>query len=107
AGLGGGAGGQAQEQGIAAQARQGHTLRRVQHAQGFVHDRAGGGTLGNISGSHVSINTLDIGLAQLAMHSSYETAGVKDVQYMIDGIRAFYETDILCAGDGNYDLRKT
>ncbi|MBO4885529.1 MAG: M18 family aminopeptidase [Clostridia bacterium] len=70
-------------------------------------DLAGGGTLGNISGSHVSINTLDIGLAQLAMHSSYETAGVKDVQYMIDGIRAFYETDILCAGDGNYDLRKT
>ncbi|MBO4299850.1 MAG: M18 family aminopeptidase, partial [Clostridia bacterium] len=66
-----------------------------------------GGTLGNISGSHVSVNTLDIGLAQLAMHSSYETAGVKDVQYMIDGIRAFYETDILCAGDGNYDLRKT
>ncbi len=69
-------------------------------------DLAGGGTLGNISGSHVSINTLDIGLAQLAMHSCYETAGVKDVQYMIDGIRAFYETDILCAGDGNYDLRK-
>lgn len=69
-------------------------------------DLAGGGTLGNISGSHVSINTLDIGLAQLAMHSSYETAGVKDVQYMIDGIRAFYETDVLCAGDGNYELVK-
>ncbi|MBR3502959.1 MAG: M18 family aminopeptidase [Clostridia bacterium] len=69
-------------------------------------DLAGGGTLGNISGSHVSINTLDIGLAQLAMHSAYETAGVKDVQYMIDGIRAFYETDITCAGDGDYELRK-
>ena len=67
-------------------------------------DLAGGGTLGNISGSHVSINTLDIGLAQLAMHSSYETAGVKDVQYMIDGIRAFYETEIQCQGDGNYTL---
>ena len=69
-------------------------------------DIAGGGTLGNISGSHVSINTLDIGLAQLAMHSSYETAGVKDVQYMIDGIRAFYETDITCVGDGDYELKK-
>ena len=69
-------------------------------------DIAGGGTLGNISGSHVSINTLDIGLAQLAMHSSYETAGVKDVQYMIDGIRAFYETDITCLGDGDYALKK-
>ena len=70
-------------------------------------DLAGGGTLGNISGSHVSINTLDIGLAQLAMHSSYETAGVKDVEYMIEGVRAFYETDILCAGDGNYELRRS
>ena len=32
-------------------------------------DLPGGSTLGNISGAHVSINTLDIGLAQLAMHS--------------------------------------
>ncbi|MBO6062037.1 MAG: M18 family aminopeptidase, partial [Clostridia bacterium] len=44
----------------------------------------GGSTLGNISGSHVSINTLDIGLAQLAMHSAVETAGAKDVDYMTD-----------------------
>ena len=69
-------------------------------------DLAGGGTLGNISGAHVSVNTLDIGLAQLAMHSAWETAGVKDVAYMIDGIRAFYETDVLCAGDGDYELMR-
>jgi len=67
-------------------------------------DLPGGGTLGNISGSHVSINTLDIGLAQLAMHSCYETAGVKDIDYMIDGMKAFYETDIECAADGEYKL---
>ena len=67
-------------------------------------DIAGGGTLGNISGSHVSINTLDIGLAQLAMHSAYETAGVKDVRYMIDGIRAFFETNVICLSDGRYNL---
>ena len=50
----------------------------VQH---FVNrsDVLGGGTLGNIANSHVSINTVDIGLPQLAMHSAYETAGVKDV----------------------------
>ena len=65
---------------------------------------AGGSTLGNISGSHVSINTLDIGLAQLAMHSSYETAGVKDVDYMVNGMRAFYETDITCVADGDYTI---
>ena len=65
-------------------------------------DLPGGGTLGNISGSHVSINTLDIGLAQLAMHSSYETAGVKDLDYMIQGMRAFYEAEIKCLGEGCY-----
>ena len=67
-------------------------------------DLPGGGTLGNISGSHVSINTLDIGLAQLAMHSCYETAGAKDIDYMIAGMKAFYETDIECARDGEYKL---
>ena len=67
-------------------------------------DLAGGGTLGNISGSHVSINTLDIGLAQLAMHSSYETAGVQDVDYMIRGMRGFYETEIESLQDGVYQL---
>ncbi|MBR4540510.1 MAG: M18 family aminopeptidase [Clostridia bacterium] len=67
-------------------------------------DLPGGGTLGNISGSHVSVNTLDIGLAQLAMHSSYETAGTKDVSYMINGMRAFYETEIRSLGNGAYAL---
>ena len=35
-------------------------------------------TLGNISTAHVSIPSADVGLAQLAMHSAFETAGVKD-----------------------------
>lgn len=52
-------------------------------------DIAGGSTLGNISDSHVSINTIDIGLAQLAMHSAYETAGVKDTTYMIEALMEF------------------
>ena len=67
-------------------------------------DMAGGGTLGNISSSHVSINTLDIGLPQLAMHSCYETAGVKDVDFMIKGMKTFLETDIQCLGNGDYAL---
>ncbi len=65
-------------------------------------DVPGGGTLGNISGSHVSINTLDIGLAQLAMHSCVETAGTEDVDHMIRGMAAFYNTVVSCAGDGEY-----
>ena len=67
-------------------------------------DIAGGGTLGNISGTHLSVNTVDVGLAQLAMHSCYETAGAKDVDFMIDGLRAFYQTDARCERDGSYVL---
>jgi aspartyl aminopeptidase len=65
-------------------------------------DIAGGSTLGNISNSHVSLNTVDIGLAQLAMHSPYETAGIKDIAYMIKAITQFYKTNIHKDKDGNY-----
>lgn len=58
-------------------------------------DISGGSTLGNISNRQVSLNTVDIGLAQLAMHSPYETAGVKDTWYLIQAITAFYNTSIL------------
>lgn len=57
-------------------------------------DILGGGTLGNISSSHVSIPTVDIGLAQFAMHSSYESGGVKDCEYLYEGLKAFYSTCI-------------
>ena len=53
-------------------------------------DIAGGSTLGNISNSHVSVNTVDIGLAQLAMHSAYETAGAKDTTYMIEALTGVF-----------------
>ena len=65
-------------------------------------DILGGSTLGNISNAHVSLNTIDIGLAQLAMHSTYETAGATDVTYMIDAIKAFYNTSIEQVEDGQY-----
>ena len=53
-------------------------------------DLAGGSTLGNISNAHVSVNTVDIGLAQLAMHSCFETAGVRDTGYLVQAMTAFY-----------------
>ena len=68
-------------------------------------DMPGGGTLGNISNSHFSLNTVDIGLAQLSMHSTWETAGTKDVEYMIDGVKAFFEADICAEADGVYNLK--
>ena len=76
----------------------------VQH---FVNrsDVLGGSTLGNIANTHASMNTVDIGLAQLAMHSAYETAGVKDVAYMVDGLSSFYATDIRVLADGSFELK--
>lgn len=55
-------------------------------------DLRGGGTLGNISSSHVSITSVDIGLPQLAMHSCMETAGDKDNVYMVKAITEFYNS---------------
>ena len=54
-------------------------------------DEPGGSTLGNISNSHVSVNTADIGLPQLAMHSSYEVAGIKDIEYLREFAKAYYQ----------------
>lgn len=68
-------------------------------------DILGGSTLGNIANVHASMNTVDIGLAQLAMHSSYETAGVKDVKYMVDALASFYSTDIRVIEDGVFELK--
>lgn len=67
-------------------------------------DIVGGSTLGNISCAHVSIPAVDIGLAQLAMHSSYETAGTLDAQHMVNGLRAFYEAEIRAHDDGCYTI---
>ena len=54
-------------------------------------DNPGGSTLGNISNTVIAMPTVDIGLPQLAMHSSYETAGVKDTAYLVDAMTKFYE----------------
>ncbi len=57
------------------------------------HNRAdlpGGSTLGRISLAHVSVPTVDIGLAQLAMHSCYETAAVSDAIDLENAMAAYY-----------------
>lgn len=58
-------------------------------------DMAGGSTLGNISSGQVSIPAADIGLAQLAMHSAYETAGVKDLEDMVKLAGTFFSSDLI------------
>lgn len=63
--------------------------------QSFVNrsDSMGGSTLGNISTFHVSISSVDIGLPQLAMHSSYETAGIKDTEDFVKIAKAFFSKE--------------
>ena len=67
-------------------------------------DEAGGSTLGNIAMTQVSMNTVDIGLPQLAMHSAYETAGVKDMEYMVKAVTEFYASNIRTDSDENYRI---
>jgi len=67
-------------------------------------DMPGGSTLGSISNTQVPVMTVDIGMAQLAMHSCYETAGARDTEYLIRAMRAFYQTSLESDSDGNYRL---
>lgn len=67
-------------------------------------DLPGGSTLGNIASTQVAMLSVDIGLAQLAMHSSYETAGTSDTLHMIRAIEAFYSTDLHFDEDGSVEL---
>ena len=67
-------------------------------------DLPGGGTLGRISLTHVAVPTADIGLAQLAMHSAYETAAVADVENMVNAMKTYYSCSMTCPRDGCYML---
>lgn len=67
-------------------------------------DMAGGSTLGSIANTQVSLNMADIGLAQLAMHSAFETAGAQDTAYMAQVLRTFFEASLQMDADGTYRL---
>lgn len=68
-------------------------------------DMAGGSTLGNIANTHLSVNTVDIGLAQLAMHSSYETAGTKDIDSLFHAMSVYFSSSLHRIGDGTYTIQ--
>ena len=65
-------------------------------------DLPGGSTLGNISNTQVSLNAVDIGLAQLAMHSPFETAGAADTASLVKALTAFFEHALVAERDGVY-----
>ena len=57
------------------------------------NDFATGSTLANFNLRHFSINSLDIGLPMLAMHSSMELIGLNDTFYLYKSLKAFYQTN--------------
>ena len=63
-------------------------------------DMPGGSTLGSIANTKVSLNTVDIGIAQLAMHSSFETAGRDDTEYMVRALEKFYSSSMRATESG-------
>jgi len=68
-------------------------------------DMLGGSTLGNISQSQVALNTVDIGLAQLAMHSPYETGGALDTAYLVEAAKTLFGASVEAEGSGSYTIR--
>lgn len=53
-------------------------------------DMPGGSTLGSIATTKVSVPSVDIGLAQLAMHSCVETAGAEDLDALVKAMTCYY-----------------
>ena len=63
-------------------------------------DQMGGSTLGNIADTKLPIPTVDIGMAQLAMHSCFETMGSRDVETFVRAVRACYESSLRFTPEG-------
>lgn len=74
--------------------------------QGYANrsDIAGGSTLGNIANTHLSMITADIGLAQLAMHSSFETAGKDDTMSLCKLLDEFFTSTLEITEDNSYKI---
>ena len=75
--------------------------------QSFVNnsDVRGGRTLGNIFVQQVSAHTADVGIAQLAMHSPYETCGSADVEALAALCRTIYSTTLCEIVPGRFTVQ--
>ena len=58
------------------------------------NDMTTGSTLSGLSIRHVSIDSIDVGLAQLAMHSANEVMGSDDTFYLYKAFKKFYDISI-------------
>ena len=68
-------------------------------------DLPGGSTLGSLSLAHVAVPTADIGLAQLAMHCAYETAGAQDVIYLTEVMKTYFGCTLECTANEAYTIK--
>ena len=75
--------------------------------QSFVNhsDVRGGRTLGNIFVQQVSAHTADVGIAQLAMHSPYETCGSADFESLAALCRTIYSAELCEIEPGKFTVR--
>lgn len=62
-------------------------------------DLTGGWTLGHVSLGQVAVRSLDAGLAQLAMHSCYETGGARDTAWLIRAAERFFSSSLRVEGE--------
>ncbi len=53
-----------------------------------------GSTIGLMTSANLAMRTVDIGIAQLAMHSACETVGKQDIDDMQKCLRSFFDCDI-------------
>lgn len=59
-------------------------------------DMGCGSTIGPLTAGKIGVKTVDIGLPTWGMHSIRETAGTKDLTYLVNILKAFYEVANLC-----------
>ncbi|MBO4798123.1 MAG: tetraacyldisaccharide 4'-kinase, partial [Candidatus Methanomethylophilaceae archaeon] len=65
--------------------------RHNPQAEIIARQMKGGSTLGHLSLVQIPFPSADIGLAELAMHSAYETAGTEDVLTLVKVAKTFFE----------------
>ena len=67
-------------------------------------DIPGGSTLGNISSQQLAIKTADVGIAQLAMHSPYETCGSTDTEELVKLARMLFSASLTDHKNGTVEV---
>ena len=63
-------------------------------------DLPGGSTLGNLSTSHFSVHSVDVGLPQLAMHAAWEVAAAADTDCLIRAMTAYFSRSFRSGPEG-------